>query len=281
MFSRAVLVKTPIDKKEQSNDASQYDFKTSQVSCWAEPDENASVRPQLGGAFASNLGRTFVRAHRIRVKPRVLKGGKMGSGRLAGRLPPRLPTWPYIRLVLRVSNTGATDATTGLITVDDMLGACGVIGRVTNTSVTCIFSSFRVRKVTLYLAPATNRASAQVDFFSGTEKRNPDMEYDTSIPTNYEGAPATLVFTPPKASLDGFWYRDDNTGTDPVMSVICTTTGSVMDVELDATIDTAILSSNSIAVSTAVVGTFYRVCLNKTNVGAGGSWNHTNFATTI
>ncbi len=193
-------------------------------------------------------------------------GGARGSGWGKAGIPTKVPLWPKIRLRLYFNASSSTDKSTGLVTLDDMLGAIGVVGRVANTSVTCLATSFRVRKVTIYQGPAgASAAYSAINWFSAADEREPDYEEIQVTPLNYQGPSAMLTSYPPKSSTCGYWHRDTSTGTLLLFTVEVGTTGSVVAVDVTFTLPTTIASSNALTVTTAAVGTFYRMSLNRTH----------------
>ncbi len=182
-------------------------------------------------------------------------------------MPRPVALWPIIRrLKLRFGASSGTTISTGAITLDDVLGAIGVIGRVANTSVTCLATSFKINKVTMWLGPSGSVATQSFcSFFSAGDDHEPDYMVENDVPINMQGSPSCLVFRPPKKSTAGLWQRDTATGTDLIMVVGVGTTGSLVEVDLDFTLSTTLASSNSLTVTTAAVGVFYRLALNRTN----------------
>lgn len=193
----------------------------------------------------------------------VIKTGK------SAMVPKAIPIFPKIPVTLRFKTTAAVAGTTGAITLDDILGAIGVTGRVANTSVTCLATSFRVKCVRIYIGPSsTGTVDASVTWGTAGTTAEPDyLEVDAGA-VNYQGQTQCLSSFPPKNSTAGYWFRDTVTGTLVVFVITCSTTGSVVEVDLEFTLPTATQSSNSITVTTAAVGNFYRLGLNKTNASA-------------
>jgi len=207
---------------------------------------------------------------------KVIKNGK-GQRQTGIAVPRRIVVFPVIPLTLRFINNAALTSGTGIITVADVFGAIGVIGRVTNTSVTALATAFRLKRMLIYLPVDATYDGCQVHWFTGEEDREPDMEY---VETRAGGvtAPQGLSFVPPKNSLVSQWYRD--TYAEATQSIAITTVNNpdaVLDVDLEFTLPTAITSSQVITVATAVVGTFYRLSINR---AAGGGWVPIDYQTT-
>ncbi len=196
-----------------------------------------------------------------------LAKARRSRARGGSSMPKPVALWPVVRnLQLRFNATSGTSITTGAITLDDVLGAIGVIGRVANTSVTCLATSFKINAVKLWVGPSGSVATQSfVSFFSAGDDHEPDYMVENDIPINMQAAPNLLEFRPPKNSTASMWQRDTATGTDLIMVVGVGTTGSLVEVDLDFTLSTTLASSNSLTVTTSAVGVFYRLALNKTN----------------
>ncbi len=193
--------------------------------------------------------------------------GRRARPKGGAKMPTPVALWPIVRnLRLRFNATAGTSITTGAITLDDVLGAIGVIGRVANTSVTCLATSFKINAVRLWVGPSASVATQSfVSFFSAGDDHEPDFMVENDIPINMQAVPNLLEFRPPKNSTAGMWQRDTATGTDLIMVVGVGTTGSLVEVDLDFTLSTTLASSNSLSVTTSAVGVFYRLALNKSN----------------
>jgi hypothetical protein len=203
----------------------------------------------------------------------------ISKGKVA--LPRSIPVWPIMRVVLRFSNTAACPIGNGLIYADDIFGAIGVYGRVTNTSVTPIATSFRIRKVTMYVAPSSSGAVLAHLVFLDTADRVPDTVSNDAMPPTYYGEPYVLVGVPPKNSSASLWYKNTGTFSTAIFGVDVSTTGTVLDLELDFTLSSDVAASDTITVATAVVGKFYRLPLNKTSTSGGILWNPVTVSSTI
>ncbi len=201
-----------------------------------------------------------VRAVKVLSVTRI--GAKGGSA-----MPRPVALWPVVRgLRLRFGAASGTNIATGAITLDDVLGAIGVIGRVANTSVTCLATSFKINAVRLWVGPSGSVATQSfVQFLAAGDDHEPDYMVENDIPINMQGGPNMLEYRPPKKSTASMWQRDTATGSDLIMVVGVGTTGSLVEVDLDFTLSTTVASSNAITVTTCSVGVFYRLALNKTN----------------
>ncbi len=121
----------------------------------------------------------------------------------------------------------------------------------------------------MWIGPSGSVATQSFcQFFSAGDDHEPDYTVEDDIPINMQGVPEMLEYRPPKNSTARMWQRDTATGTDLIMIVGVGTTGSLVEVELDFTLSTTTASSNALTVTTAAVGVFYRLALNRTN-GSG------------
>lgn len=196
----------------------------------------------------------------------TMKGRRGGSGLLP--LSKQIAIFEVIHSKLRFKNPSAAlaSATTGLITINDVFGAILVVGKVTNTSVIPVATSFRLRKVTIWLAGGGSaEADASIEYFSANSDQEPDMEYMNTIQAGTALCQA-VSRRPPKNSTAGFWYRDTMSPVNTaVLGLKISNANSVVELDVDWTLPTAIISSTTITVATATVGAFYRLALNKTN----------------
>jgi len=207
------------------------------------------------------------------------RGRRARAALQAIALPREIMTFPIIPLTLRFVSSAAVTSSTGIITVADVFGAIGVIGRVTNTSVTALATAFRLKRILMYPSVKSNFTYSSVEciWFGAEEDREPDIEKNRARPGGVN-TPEVGVFVPPKNALVSQWYRDTYAeATQSIAICMSTSTDSVLDVDLDFTLPTAITGSQVINVSTAVVGTFYRLSINRT---AGGTWVPIDYNTT-
>jgi len=138
------------------------------------------------------------------------------------------------------------------ITPTNILGACGVIGQVTNTSVAAFASSFRIRAVRVWGFAAS---ASLVRLIWAGAANSPDIVRSDSA-TNVNRSPF-CGGPPPRQSLASFWQVAGN-GT--LFSVVCPV-NSIVDIVLDAILGDT-LTATSIATATDVVGTLYYLALD-------------------
>lgn len=203
----------------------------------------------------------------VLLKGSMRKGGRRQGGSRNLQLPREIPVFSVINTKLRFKNSGAiATATTGLITINDIFGAILCIGKVSNTSVTPLATSFRIRKVSIWISGSTAaEADAGIAWFSANSDQDPDMEYVDEI-QQMAGLSQCVVSRPPKNSTAGFWYRDTVSPVNTaVFGLKISNQNSITEVDLDWTLPTSVVGSATITVSTATVGAMYRLALNKTN----------------
>jgi len=201
----------------------------------------------------------------------VLIKGKKRRGRVAkgsAIAPLQHPIWPYIRLKLSFQN-GATAilmSSNGIITVGDVFGAIGVIGRVVNTSATGIATAFRIRRVTVF--SGTNDAGAfenvGIQWYSSNTDHEPDMRYSAPMPTT-SALIQHVTSVPPKNSTCGFWHKNTTDPAQTVFALAINNAYSVVELDLDFCLSTAIVPMATFTLATVAIGTFYRLALNRVN----------------
>lgn len=171
-------------------------------------------------------------------------------------LPPQLMTSPSVGHTYRFTNTSAAVLP---ISVGNILGACGVIGTVTNSTVATWASCFQLNKVTVW--PASSSTAAEVPellWAAGESSQIADQALINSIPEGITNSSA-LVFKPPKKSLSEFWITSADSAA--VMFRISCPIGSVIDVSLKYRLSNAI-ANLGVTVATAVLGTVYYLPLD-------------------
>jgi hypothetical protein len=211
----------------------------------------------------------------LSMAPLLTTPSRRGVG---GAIPPVVPLWPINKLTLRSRATATIAvASTGAITIGDIFAAIGGIGRVVNTSLTLYATSFRVKKVRIY--PPNSSAgvgNTEVVWFSGDD-REPDFAKVRTVQA-YQAVPFCVVSAPPPKSTAAFWYRDQVANMNTLVLGITCDTGCVIDLVLEWTLPTGFALPLVYSVSTAAVGTPYRLSLNRTN--GSSSLVTMNFTTT-
>lgn len=219
-----------------------------------------------------------LRFKRAKANPVLMRGRKGKS--VAATWPPEIDIECRVRRqVLRFETTNAVSGINGIITATDIFGAIGVIGRVTNSSVTAIAQSFRLKRVTIWPSGSTSGVVLDSISWASDDDHDPAIKKNGIRPAGIVGEPSAITAVPPRNSTSGFWMRDTVAVANVAMVYLeISGTGSIVDLELEWTSMDGISSSQSITVATAVVGTFYRLYLNK--VAAANTLKPVDFPST-
>ena len=175
--------------------------------------------------------------------------------------PPMLKSNVVISHKFRfLSSAALVPTTTGYVTVGGLLGAAGTLGRVANTSVTCIFGSVRLKRIEMWAPPAAQGGAATVSVNYFAAAGQPNMEFsDTSVSV---AQPAHIVAYPPSQSLAGFWQNAIGFAT-----ALCGMTGpagTIVDVDVDLVMgDQDGTGQLIINVATSVLGQIYYLALDQ------------------
>lgn len=210
--------------------------------------------------------------------PAKLRAAKGKNGN--GSWPPSIQIAGMVRRqTLRFETTNAVSGTNGIITADDIFGALGVIGKVSNTSVVALATSFRLRRVTIYPSASTSGGVVASISWASDDDHDPDRRVTTYRPAGVVGTPNSFSSVPPKNSTAGFWMRNSVAVANVAMFYVdISGTGSILDLELDWTLTTDELAAQTITVATATVGKFYRLYLNR--VAAANTLKPVEFSST-
>jgi len=196
-----------------------------------------------------------------------LKGRPFGPGKGKSKVPSgaiSLP--PPIQVVPRFSHRyrfRATAAANSLaVSLQDLLGAVGVVGAVVNSKVNTLSSTVRLRSITVWPSASTSGPDHAYVYWSPTGLAGyvPDELWETAIPDGITVARA-LRFVPPSGSLASFWLNPDSIPSTTGVFVITAASGSIIDVDAELTLPVTGISSQ-ITVATAVVGEFYWLALD-------------------
>lgn len=147
-----------------------------------------------------------------------------------------------------------------MITPNTLIGAAGTIGTVTNTTVSAINQSVRVRRITIYAPPASQGANStcSVEWFGAAGSNTNNLEVsDTS---NSTAIPARVMTSPPRLSLASFWVAGSSTVQ---LASLVAPTGSIIDVILDLILcDDENGTCFQIPTATAALNTMYYLSLD-------------------
>jgi len=176
-------------------------------------------------------------------------------------LPPVISSTPVVDHVFRYASAANTLVT---VTVADVLGACGTIGRVVNSTVQPWTSSFRINKITMYpAASASTNVDVDLVWAGDANSHVKDSEKLRDLPAGMSVS-GPMVFYPPRGTELAQWHAATATGN--LFSVL-PGAGSIIDFNVTYTTSNAFIAG-SISVTTAVVGTVYYLALDgpSTNV---------------
>jgi len=165
--------------------------------------------------------------------------------------------------------------------------ALQVIGSVVNSQVVQIYESARIRKIRIWVSPATdgNIGTARIEF-AGTIGGIIGPNRSTSTQSVGVSNPGFLQIKPDPASQAAQWFNGDVTATVAqsewfrvVINASGGTSGTIniytldLDVELRMTTDARLAAASGVTVTTAAVGAFYNLALDN---NAGGTLSSSN-----
>jgi hypothetical protein len=214
----------------------------------------------------------------LSVTTRGRKRGRANGRAMAPSLPPTIRNNLQTRQVLRFYNTAAITGSNSNVTNTDIFGAIGVIGRVVNSTVTPFASSFKINSVTIWPASGSGSSDVSVTFQEQSNDSSEDLEMSSAMPASVTTTSMFRAY-PPKNSLASFWINETQTSGLVFMNIILSGTGSIVDLDVTWTLPTGWNSSQTISVSTAAVGTFYRLALN--HAVAANTLVPVDYATTL
>jgi hypothetical protein len=143
------------------------------------------------------------------------------------------------------------------ITDTSVLGAMGSMGTATNSAVTVLFRSFKIKRLEMWSAPPSQGTSAtcSVEWFGFGN--SPSVEHsDTTLSTAKN---AHISAKPPSQSLAAFWQKSTSTN----LFVLNFTAGTIIDLIVDLILNDDEAAAQTVAVATAVVGTVYYLALDQ------------------
>jgi len=168
---------------------------------------------------------------------------------------PPLQITPHVRQVFRfVSPSGATNVG---ISGNDIIGACGGICTVTNSTFSPWASSFRLHSITIWPGmSSTGYQHGNITFSAAYSAAVEDRMEDMTQP---EGSTVSraVKFVPPKSSLASMFVS----GSSSNLFLVTSAPGSIIDVDLEFTLENTFIP-NTIAITTGVLGTAYYLPLD-------------------
>lgn len=185
--------------------------------------------------------------------------GRKKQGRLRKTLtslPPMLDLVPQVHTVLRFQNSSLSAVN---VSVASLLGACGTIGLVTNTSVRLLASAVKLHRITIWPANASGTPDFATLLWKPETGTNIGKEVvkDLTMPGGIS-VTGPLSFVPPRGTLWANWLEYS---TEQMLVIACTT-GAVVDVSVSWTQLCGTVAVQSTSVVTAVVGNPYYLPLD-------------------
>lgn len=186
------------------------------------------------------------------------RGKKRGKKKMLARLPPTIDLVPACHAVMRFLSNNATNTS---VTFSELLGICGGICTVVNSTVVGWASSVRIHRITIWPSASSSGVNfANVTWVGDTASSvawGKDTVRDASIP---EGTTLTAPFTtvPPKGTLCDQWLTPSSTTCFNIASSI----GSVVDVDVSWTLTGQQSIQPTFTVATGVVGNIYYLPLD-------------------
>jgi len=163
-----------------------------------------------------------------------------------------------VQLSHRYRFTSTSGSTTAIVS-GDLLGAAGGMCTVTNSHVTSIFQSLRVKEIEIWSPPASQGSATTCSVeFTGSGVNSSNLEYsDTSVSVSQ---PAHIRCRPPRNSLASFWtnFQSSTTG----LFTIIAPTGSIIDLTLDLIFRDDNVSGEVVTVATATLGLVYYLAMD-------------------
>lgn len=194
----------------------------------------------------------------IIMRGRVSRGRKGKTKGQAGalRLPPELNATPVVGHVFRFQNTA--DITTVSITVGNLIGICGTIGTVTNTTVASVASSIKLRRIDCWPGISTGEHNPEISMATNYGTTS-DRSTTKTIPLGVTVSGAFSV-RPKRDSLAALWQNSSTTSS-TLFTIYDLPKGSVVDVHLTFCMRNS-QNGVSYTVATAVIGTMYYMYLD-------------------
>jgi len=188
--------------------------------------------------------------------PRRKKGERKAPSRLSPISVMRLQVTPVTRHTFRFSATAAQGALTP-VSVTNLIGICGGIGTITNSTINHIASSFRVHRVTI-TAPAAAAADTTARITWGSSNQTPDIEWvDSTVGSAF---PLRVSSVPPKLSDARLWYSSINAAT--AVFNLAYPVNAIVDVDIEYTQLNNMALFATAGVTTVVLGNIYYLPLD-------------------
>lgn len=189
---------------------------------------------------------------------RRMKRNNNTKARRGPRKPAQPPAVPTNVQVVHTYRFRSTAATRTAISMLDLLGIAGAVGRVANTSLSLIANSVKLHRVSIWSPPASQGAAATCSITWSTAQTFTEMSEvsDTTLST---AVPAHVSSKPPPGSAASFWIG--GTTSDTVMTLEAPV-GSVIDVHCTHVLQDDQAAGASYAAAAATIGALYYLPLD-------------------
>jgi len=176
-------------------------------------------------------------------------------------LPPGIEATPIVGHKFRFQVL--SDITSAALTVGNMIGICGVIGTVTNTTAVSVASCVKLRRVTIWPALDTSTNHSPEISYATNYGTTSDRSWSRTVPLGVT-VTGSVKSKPGKDTLAALWQNSGATS-----STLCTLydiqKGSIVDVDVTFCMRNS-QNGVSYSVTTAVIGTMYYLYMD----GSGG-----------
>jgi hypothetical protein len=223
----------------------------------------SSTQIKLDSASALGAANLGVRRSVSRLVARKGKG-KKGKSTSGINLPPELDASVISGHIFRFTNTSTVVSAS--ITIGNLIGICGVVGTITNSTVASIASSIKVRHIDIWPGESTGNHAPEISWAGGSYSTVPDKSKMRSLP---EGITMTgrARYSPGKDSLARLWQNSASTSS-VVFIMYDIPAGSVVDVHLTYTQRNTQAGVSYAGFTTVVLGTMYYMHLDGRSTAA-------------
>jgi len=151
----------------------------------------------------------------------------------------------------------ATAAATTTFTDSSVVACLGSVCTATNSTVVSVFRSFRIKRIEVWSAPASQGANStcSVEWFGFGN--SPNIEFsDTTLSVSKN---AHISCTPPANSLAAFWQKATGVG----LFILTVPAGSIVDMIVDTILNDEDGANQVVAVATGTLGNSYYLALDQ------------------
>jgi len=207
----------------------------------------------------SSIGRSISKKLARRAGKRVLGALASPVVNLLRQIVPKLPprwdaTGRFQRTMRFVANTGGTNFAP--VSVSDVFGALGGTCTITNSALTCWFSSYKITRICMFLPGGS---TASIIWASPTPGIGPDTEPTTAILTGTT-VPHCVTSRPPSNSMSDRWVNTAELGTTLLFN-LSVPAGAVVDLDVVFTLSNN-FSPTTITIATGTLQLPYYLALD-------------------